>query len=379
MRPGPNDPWLKRLELWVRRRVVRAFGAIVHRRSTPPDPRQLTSARVLLIRQDRIGDLLVSTPLISALRQAHPGLVIDILLSTNNVSALPGLPGIGRAWVYERSFWSMVTLLRQVRRQRYDVALDLMDNPSATSTAFCVLSGARWTVGLEKENDYSYDVRVPLRSRRDYHIIERLSPLAAVFGVPSVNAEIPVQYEPTPSARASAISTYQSLDAIARIKIGVNISAGSERRFWGADSYRTIIRRLVDAYPEALVILLCKPGDSFRAREIAQGIVRAHVPPPSPSFDAFAALVAHLDGLITPDTSAVHLASAFQVPSVVMYIQSNPELRIWDPYQSPHEPVVTAIDELSSITPDAVWAAWTRLTTRLPFTKPRSLAAHLFS
>jgi ADP-heptose:LPS heptosyltransferase len=363
---------LKRSELWVRRRVVRIFGALVHRRSAPPPPHELSAARVLLIRQDRIGDVLVSTPLITALRRAHPAMVIDILLSTNNVAALPGLPGIGRAWIYERTFLSMVRVLREIRRQCYDVAVDLMDNPSATSTAFCVLSGARWTVGLEKENDYSYDVRVPLRSRRDHHIIERLSPLAEVFGVPSSAAEMPVQYEPRGTSRAFAASVYRELGITDRCKIALNISAGSERRFWGTERYRSIIRHLVAAHPAAAVLVLCKPGDELRAKEVSQGIDGMYSVPSSPSFDGFAALVAHLDALITPDTSVVHLASAFGVPSVVMYIQSNPDLRIWEPYRTPHVSVVTDRDDLATISTEAVRDAWSELIERQPLSQPRS-------
>jgi ADP-heptose:LPS heptosyltransferase len=366
VRPGPNDPWLKRAELWVRRRVVRTFGALVHRRSNPPTPADLASARILLIRQDRIGDVLVSTPLIAALRDALPALQIDLLLSTNNVAALPGLSGIRKAWVYERTFLSMVRLVRQLRREQYDVAMDLMDNPSATSTAFCVLSGARWTVGLEKENDYSYDVRVPLRSRRDYHIIERLSPLAEPFGINAAEAERSVVYTPQQSSRDLAHALMRERGILQHRKIGVNISAGSERRFWGTDRYRDIVAFLSERHPEAAILILCKPGDRDRADEIVRDQSRAWVVPPSTSFDAFAACVAHLDALITPDTSVVHLASAFKVPAVVLYIQSNPDLHIWEPYATPHAPVVTTVDDLASISTEAVRRAWIDLLDSRP-------------
>lgn len=372
MRPGPNDPWLKRAELWVRRRVVRMFGALVHRRSAPPKPQDLASARILLIRQDRIGDVLVSTPLIAALRRALPGLQIDLLLSTNNVAALPGLTGIRKAWVYERTFLSMVRLVRELRNERYDVAVDLMDNPSATSTAFCVLSGARWTVGLEKENDYSYDIRVPLRSRRERHIIERLSPLAQAFGVDPSEAERPVLYVPQAASQEGAAALFRDRGLIDRMKIGVNISAGSERRYWGTARYREIVTFLANAHPNATIVILCKPGDRGRAEEIVSGEPRAWVVPPSPSFDAFAACVAHLDALITPDTSVVHLASAFEVPAVVLYIQSNPELRIWEPFGSPHSAVVTTVDDLSNISVDEVQRAWSDLILRHPIDQPAS-------
>ncbi len=372
MRPGPNDPLLKRAELFIRRRVVRAFGSLVHRRSAPPTPADLSSAKVLLIRQDRIGDVLVSTPLIAALTEAHPALTIDILLSTNNVAARAGLPAIRRAWVYERTFASMLRLVRQIRKERYDVAIDLMDNPSATSTAFCVLSGARWTVGLEKENDYSYDIRVPLRSRRDHHIIERLSPFAEVFGLPRMSAEGPVRYQPSLPAQREARETFERLGIIGRPKVGVNISAGSERRYWGTERYRDLAVRLTALDPVPAIVFFCKPADLQRATTIAGDCPGSFVVPPSPAFDTFAATIAHLDALITPDTSVVHLASAFGIPSVVMYIQFNADLRIWEPYRAPHVPVITTVDDLSTITVDSVFAAWQSLVRAHPVESLRS-------
>jgi ADP-heptose:LPS heptosyltransferase len=268
----------------------------------------------------------------------------------------------------------MLRLLRLMRQERYDVAIDMMDNPSATSTAFCVLSGARWTVGLEKENDYSYDVIVPLRSRRDRHIIERLAPLAEVFGIPATEAERPVQYQPSEEALASADEAYVSLGVADRIKIGVNISAGSERRYWGTERFQELVRTVSATLPSATVCLLCKPSDEPRARSIVAGIGGAVVVPPSRSFDAFAAAVAQLDALLTPDTSVVHLASAFGIPCVVLYIQSNPELRIWDPYGAPHVPVVTTEDDLASISVTAVVEAWRKLIAEYPVSHPRSLS-----
>ena len=70
---------------------------------------------------------------------------------------------------------------------------------------------------------------------------------------------------------------------------------------------------------------------------------------PETSFDGFAAWIKRVSLLVTPDTSAVHLAAAFNVPSVVLYVQSNPELRIWEPYKAPSVPLVTSVDDLTTI------------------------------
>ena len=257
----------------------------------------------------------------------------------------------------------MIRLIRRMRQERYDVAVDLMDNPSATSTAFCVLSGARWTVGLAKENDFSYDVRIPLLSRKDKHIIERLAPIVGAFGIPPDEASTRVTYTPLWSSQAEARALYASVGCLGRRKVGVNISAGHERRYWGTDRFREIVRYLRRVESESAIIIGSKPSDFARANEIAQGFENVFALPAQKSFDVFAAIVSHLDILLTPDTSVVHLASAFAIPSVVMFIQSNPDLRVWEPFGTPHVSVVTTVDDLRDISVTQIEAAWETLRT----------------
>jgi ADP-heptose:LPS heptosyltransferase len=79
--------------------------------------------------------------------------------------------------------------------------------------------------------------------------------------------------------------------------------------------------------------------------------------PVTQKYDLFASLVKRLSFLITPDTSAVHLASAFKICAVVLYVQSNKDLRIWEPYGTDYETIVTDTDDLSSISVENVESA----------------------
>jgi ADP-heptose:LPS heptosyltransferase len=108
---------------------------------------------------------------------------------------------------------------------------------------------------------------------------------------------------------------------------------------------------------------MAKPSDSRRANEIVNGNPAAILAPET-SFDGFAAWIKRVSLLVTPDTSAVHLAAAFNVPSVVLYVQSNPELKIWEPYKTPSESLVTPVDDLTTISVDQVLRAIDRLVHR---------------
>jgi ADP-heptose:LPS heptosyltransferase len=90
----------------------------------------------------------------------------------------------------------------------------------------------------------------------------------------------------------------------------------------------------------------------------ASGAVAA---PTGLSFDMFACLVGGASVLISPDTAAVHLASAFGVPVVALYIHADPDLRIWDPVGVPCETLETSTTSLADIPPGAVLEAFERL------------------
>lgn len=359
----------KALELGLRQTLLRVLSALGRRRRPLPAHFDYNKARVLFIRQDRIGDVLVSTPLFGVLRRHYPAMQLDIIVGSNNVAAVEHNIIFTNRWLYTKRSVNTLQMIRRIRRERYDFAVDLMDNPSATSTVIILLSGATWTVGLDKANAFAYDAVVPLRSRAETHIVDRLGEILRVFAIDPEAEVLRVSYEPRREAREAAARFWDTAGLVGRVVIGVNISAGSEARFWGVDRYREFIQRLSSERREFAVLLLARPEDHSRADRIAAGqpnVIRA----PGGDFDLFAALIARLSCLLTPDTAAVHLCAAFNVPSVVMYVQSDKSLRIWDPYRTPSESVVSDGRDLSPVRIADVLAAYERLERSVPM-QPR--------
>lgn len=352
---------LKSSEQLFRSVLLRILARLVRRQAPAPSAIQLSKARILLIRQDRIGDVLVSTPFVSALSRRLPACTLDMLVSNNNVAAVEGVDGLRHAWIYTKNIVESIRLIRNIRRERYDVAVDLMDNPSATSTVFVLLSGARWTMGLDKANAFAYDIRVPLLSRKDVHIVDRIAELLRPFGIDPSKEDLRIRF----SVGAKHAEEARRLLGKTRAKrlIGLNISAGSEARYWGTDRFTELVRGLHRAFPRSRVVLLSKPSDRLRAESIAAADASYATAISSSSFGVFAALARECSLLITPDTSAIHLAAAYKVPCIGLFIQTDPALRIWAPYRSPHRSLTSKIDSLSPITPESVIAAARELMT----------------
>jgi ADP-heptose:LPS heptosyltransferase len=365
--------FLKPVEIGFRRFLLRVLGLFVKRGRTLPASIDFSTKKYLFVRQDRIGDVLVSTPLIHTLKSKYPKATVDFLLSDNNHFVLSNEPLVRKRWIYRKTLGSAWQILKSIRAEQYDFVIDLMDNPSATSTVLCMLAGGGWNVGLSKDNAYAYDVVVPLLSRRDYHIIDRLAALLTVFGIERETMDLKVRYNVFEESKEFASRFLKAKSIQGSRIIAVNISPGDGTRFWGSERYQALIRWLRSERPENPVLVLYQPADKAVAESIGLPFPDVFLSPETSTFDQFAALVQQIWLLITPDTSAVHLAAAFSIPSVVLYVQSDKALRIWEPYGSPSETLVTDVDDLQTIPVDQVTKACQRLICNL-LPSPRDIS-----
>lgn len=89
--------------------------------------------KILVIKRDKIGDLLLTTPMLAHLRRALPGAQIHVLANDYNAWVVEGNPDIDHLWVEPRvksggrvslvAAWQQWMLMRELRRQRFDVAI----------------------------------------------------------------------------------------------------------------------------------------------------------------------------------------------------------------------------------------------------------------
>src|SRR3970040_2014047 len=186
----------KSIEVGYRRALLRILQMSVRSHASVVKT-DYDNCKFLFVRQDRIGDVLVSTPLLLSLKKHYPRAVVDVLLSSNNHFVLNNEPAVRKRWVYDKRFLSSLRTLRAIRAERYDFVVDLMDNPSATSTVILLLAGGKWNVGLEKDNQYAYDIVVPMLSRKETHIVDRLGPLFNSFCLDNTKENLQIQYQTT--------------------------------------------------------------------------------------------------------------------------------------------------------------------------------------
>src|SRR5688500_4966629 len=153
-------------------------------RGERPDWRQ-RPYRVLFLRHDRIGDMILSTGILRAIAESHPTIQLDVLASTTNAPVLQHEPYIHEVIAFDRkAVLGFQDVFRDLRRRRYDAVIDCMViAPALTPLLLMHASGARYRIGVAKRgNDFAYTLPVPPRESAE-HIVDKLGALLTAFGL----------------------------------------------------------------------------------------------------------------------------------------------------------------------------------------------------
>ncbi len=331
MTSPPIKRALKQLERAWKRVVFRALGAMLPGRRAPEEPRWDDRAhRVLYLRYDRIGDMIMATPLIRAIATAHPTIQLDVLASPSNAVVLAGNPNVRRVITFDRKrLGSFVRTARTLRGERYDAVIDgMVLQPSVTMLMLMLVTGARYRIGIGgRANDFIYTLPVRAASP-DAHQILQSAATATPFGVDVRRTDWRPELFIDADERGRAEDAWR-VDDHGRLRILVNIAASEARRRWPSDRVVAAIRAARDVAPPSSVLVMAPPAELDEADRIARDAgARAIVP----GLRDALALVATADVVFTPDTSIAHAASAFAKPSVVMMIGGS---AIFEPYETP--------------------------------------------
>ncbi|MBI2793333.1 MAG: glycosyltransferase family 9 protein [Ignavibacteria bacterium] len=365
--PKQTSPYnrLKRLELRVRKWFIkthrRGFTPVVV--AHPADVLNLPAKpKILVLRQDRIGDVIVSTFILRELKTRYPDAQIDMLLSSNNVAVERIVSEYTQTrYVYRKSLTSLIELIVRMRQQHYDVVVDLMDNPSSTSGIFVTRCNARYSVGVLKENAGVYTHCVPLLDKATVHICRRVANLLMPFGIDPDRIDMTPHYSVETREQTAAQQALGIPADDTRFRLGVNISGSNDFRSYDVSKTCIVLSHIREKYPKVSMYLFAAPRHGERAAAIARSIDGLKLVKSSQSFDVFAARLHEMHALWTPDTSAVHLAAAWKTPSCVMFNQPNPSIMPWYPIGSHCEVIINKGEVLSDVPIEEVTAAIDRL------------------
>lgn len=308
-------------------RVIGAAAALARpfrRRRLSPSPR-----RVLILRLERIGDLLMTLPAIADVRELAPEAEIDLVVGSWNADLARAIGPVRRilsldaAWLAREgqglSLSSLINAARRWREVPYDLGLNF--EPDLRSNLILAASGASWIAGYRSGGGGAL-LDVALEYDRASHTSDNARRLVAtIFGRTS-----PAQPAPALIVSTEAHDNASRLLAGARGPvIGVHVSGGRAIKQWPPERFADVARRLVDTLG-ATIVLTGAPSDRALVDQVKHALPADRVIDVARHLDllTLAAVLERLDLLVTGDTGPMHLAVAVNTPVVAVFGPSDP-------------------------------------------------------
>ena len=289
-----------------------------------------TRPAVLVVQTSFLGDVVLTTPLLTALRRRIAPRRLAVLVRPEAVPLVHGHPDVDQVLVddkrgADRGLAGLVRTARRLRRERFDVVV----SPHRSLRTAIVLAAARIPrrIGFrESRGARLYHERVPRDRRR--HDVERNLALVAPFGplpdgVPALH--VPVAAEA--ATRAAAL-----LPAGNGPLVGLAPGSVWRTKRWTAAGFAAVAARL--AAEGARCVVLGAPDEAALAEEVrARSGDRVVVLAGRTDIATLVAVIDRLALLVANDSAPMHVACARGVPVVAVFCATTPALG-YGPYGS---------------------------------------------
>lgn len=315
--------------------------------------------RVTCLYTGRIGDVIVATPFLRALRRRFPKARVRLVVGRRAAAVLPLIPFIdaGVALGGALDLGAHLRLAWTLLREPDDLLVDLNSAYSNTSTFLARLSRARRRLAFDKgRGPRVFDLTLPAPGERE-HMSERYARLAEAIGGPGgPDLELRVPED----AQAEADRLLAPLLADARGAFKILVHPGNLTRppsLWPVARLAELCGRL-QAVAGLRLFLLAGPGERETAAALAAALPRPAPVLPAAPLPVVAGMTRRMDLLLGSLTSTTHLAAALGVPTFAFYEGYTEAL--WHPRGAIHGGTVSSSwNDVQSTTVDEAWSALT--------------------
>lgn len=333
-----------------------------------------TTRKVLVVRTDHLGDLIVSTPFFETLRRSLPRSRVTALVTPYTAPVLERNPSVDEILAVDRSTPSdeRSALYRRLRQEQFDAVIAL----SPTTRAYAIARHVRAPIRA----GYIYSRRwvpralsgVLLTHRAVFHIdrlVQRGEPvpheveqtLWFAQGLGFRPDPVPLRLYPDPEdvARARARLLCGSdpaprpgapegfdWDAASRREcpwLAVQFAPHWLRPPWSMTAFIDLLRQLQKAIPGVGLVVMLGPGDGGYEHDLrSSGLMGDRMKVLGKlGFGEWAGVIGASRMALSPDTGSVHVAAAMRTPVVVAYEESSWAVcsQQWAPWLVPHRKV----------------------------------------
>jgi heptosyltransferase-2 len=283
-----------------------------------PGPQSI--GKILIRVNNWIGDVVMISPAMRAVRRTFPQAEITLLAKTWVLDALRGSPYYDRLIEYDRdgshSDWrGRWALIRSLRRENFDLAL--LFQKAFEAALFSYLARIPRRVGFRTDSRACL-LTDPVELPQGLHHAEQFFRIAEAVGAEVADRRL--SFHLTARGKDGALGLLHRLGLDEKnLLIAVHPGASKPQRAWPADRLGQVVRTLMAEY-EAMPILLGSITDAKALATIRMTVGPGCTPPVDAlNLQEMAALLRHCQLLICNDSGPMHIAAALRVPVVAVF------------------------------------------------------------
>ncbi|WHZ15606.1 MAG: Lipopolysaccharide core heptosyltransferase III [Nitrospira sp.] len=300
---------------------------------------------ILVIKLRHIGDVLLSTPVLRALREAYPDARLTLLLNRGTEGVLTHNPDVNEVLCVEKGAWdAQLRFVQMLRRRAFDCVIDLTDGDR--SAVISLATGAPVRVGFNAEHRWRgllYSAvakpRPTDRHRVDYDLCAlRTLGLDPKPGIPAVHVSQAEEQMVEAWLQENGLLPSEASPLLILLQPGARYSL----KVWPHERFAQLADRLADKFSCRILL-----GGDQREREIAELVARNTRCAPKVaagkfSLLQFAALVKRCALFVGNDGGAMHIAAAMGTPVVALFGPTYPQR--WGPRGGPAQVIYKGLD-----------------------------------
>jgi len=315
------------LGIYLLARKFLLFPLLITRRTVSPLKESIKT--ILILRYDRIGDMVLSTPLFESLKKHIPGCRIIVLASEKNKEVIYNNPYVDEIVLYKGA----VKFMLDFRQRGIDLAIDPFYTYELKSAFLAFLSGAKYRVGFEEAGrEAVFNIKGPRLypfTHMVYHLLDLLMPL----GIRENEAHPKIYLTEEEIGRAKNYFTQKNFKEDG-LKIAVHPGAYYPSQRWPAERFAELIQKVGERFGVRVIVFTDKAEEDLRQKIISVlGPTRVD-PVHGLELRQFMAYLSQCHLLICNNTGPLHIAAGLGVPTVSIMGPTRPDL--WRPFGAGH-------------------------------------------
>ena len=271
---------------------------------------------ILFLRYDgKIGDMVVNSLMFREIKKVYPDIKIGVVARGAAIDIIKDNPNVDKIYEYYKDRKKIKDLALKIKEEKYDLLIDFSEMLRVNQMMLINLCGARINIGLDRKDWKLFDLSI--ESSKDFkwteHITNRY--LAYLIKLGLKKESIDISYDIYLKDEKKYETFFYKIKE--NKKLILNPYGASKHKSFNMETLENIITYLKD---KDIAIILVYFGDKYKELEFLEKKYKSvYIPKKIESILNTAILIKKSDYVISPDTSIVHIASAFNKKMITVY------------------------------------------------------------